>query len=559
MSETLDIVALVQNNPLTRLLGHNYESHIVNKIKEKFNSYDEQLFVANFYCYLNYDTRKDFVIDLDQIWKWLGFGKKSDCKSLLTNNFEENEDFMVSTNHENFAAANSAAKHDNSFAANSGKNHENYFAASAAKKETRGGHNQETILLTIRCFKKLCLKAKTKKSNDIHEYYLNLEELINDIVYEESTILRNQLALKDNQLQLKDQENETTLVNNFDGKPVVYLIQVQPDLIKFGYSNNIKRRIAEHKSDFGKDIVIRTLYETLYNREFEQMIKIRFKKNIIEKNNQTELIQLTSKFTYQHLQNEIEKLKTEVNADLVPRLMKEITELRQKVNELLTPNNLEVINLRAKVADLELQVVNLELQLSRRSDASVSELKAKNAELELQLSKENREAEKLELRKKELDLKYAGYKRFKNNMPHRIENGIEQKFCPGILCREETGEDGQWLELSLFGKSAQNKDGLRNECKKCRCVTERNNYKRSEHENKMSAEELEKSRIGRSLKLRTQIIDGKKICSDCNESKELSEFGTNGKYITGEFKYRSSCNACINSKRKEQRSQLKPE
>ena len=36
----------------------------------------------------------------------------------------------------------------------------------------RGGHNKEKIMLNIKTFKLLCLKAGTKKAGQIHEYYL---------------------------------------------------------------------------------------------------------------------------------------------------------------------------------------------------------------------------------------------------------------------------------------------------------------------------------------------------------------------------------------------------
>ena len=92
--ETVDIVTLVNNNPLTKL-SSDYSSDIIQKIKKNFTDYEQQLFVANFYIYLNYNSHKDFIIDLENVWKWLGFGKKSDCKNLLTNNFIENEDFKI--------------------------------------------------------------------------------------------------------------------------------------------------------------------------------------------------------------------------------------------------------------------------------------------------------------------------------------------------------------------------------------------------------------------------------------------------------------------------------
>lgn len=39
------------------------------------------------------------------------------------------------------------------------------------KKTNRGGHNKESILMTINTFKKFCLKAGTKKAYEIHDYF----------------------------------------------------------------------------------------------------------------------------------------------------------------------------------------------------------------------------------------------------------------------------------------------------------------------------------------------------------------------------------------------------
>jgi len=63
-------------------------------------------------------------------------------------------------------------------------------------KEKWGGHNKQTILLTIKCFKSLCLKAQTKKASEIHEYYMKMEEVLHDIVEEEmelATIIQFQI------------------------------------------------------------------------------------------------------------------------------------------------------------------------------------------------------------------------------------------------------------------------------------------------------------------------------------------------------------------------------
>lgn len=50
------------------------------------------------------------------------------------------------------------------------------------KKSGKGGHNKSIIMMTIKCFKTLCLKAHTKKSTQIHEYYMKMEEIVQEVV-----------------------------------------------------------------------------------------------------------------------------------------------------------------------------------------------------------------------------------------------------------------------------------------------------------------------------------------------------------------------------------------
>jgi len=60
MQTTLDIVNLIDKNSITRL-SKDYESKLLMKIKENFSNNQQQLFVASFYCSLNYDPKKDFI------------------------------------------------------------------------------------------------------------------------------------------------------------------------------------------------------------------------------------------------------------------------------------------------------------------------------------------------------------------------------------------------------------------------------------------------------------------------------------------------------------------
>ena len=151
-SNILDIVELIEKNPITRLTN-TYQGKLITKIKEKFNDNEQHLFVASFYCFLHCDPN-DFVIDLDNVWEWLGFSQKDAAKRVLNKSFKRDIDYKVLLH-----------------------------MLVAQKKEGRGGHNTEKIMLTINAFKRFCLKAGTTKADQIHEYYLHLFSFKTPIFY----------------------------------------------------------------------------------------------------------------------------------------------------------------------------------------------------------------------------------------------------------------------------------------------------------------------------------------------------------------------------------------
>ena len=92
MEKSLNIVELIENNPITRL-SSTYQSKLLTKIQAGFTELEQQMFVSSFYCYLNYHKTDDFVIDLDNVWQWLGFSQKVNAKRVLEKNFTINKDY----------------------------------------------------------------------------------------------------------------------------------------------------------------------------------------------------------------------------------------------------------------------------------------------------------------------------------------------------------------------------------------------------------------------------------------------------------------------------------
>jgi hypothetical protein len=218
--ENLNIAHLIERNSITRL-SKDYENKFLMKIKENFNDKQQQLFVASFYCFLNYDSKKDFVIDFDNVWKWLGFSRKDPAKRLLDKYFTKDVDYKILLHR--------SVENKN-------------------KEETRG-RKEEQIILTINTFKKFCLKAETKKADEVHDYYIKLEELLQETVNEETNELRLQLdnkeqeKMKIEQEMLRIEEENKILIRKYvkktkeiiDSKNVVYLMTTDEGEIKREY------------------------------------------------------------------------------------------------------------------------------------------------------------------------------------------------------------------------------------------------------------------------------------------------------------------------------------
>ena len=64
--EELNIVDLIENNPITKLSG-NYSGKMLTKIQHNFTDFEQQLFVTSFYCYLNsylhQNAKKSWLFD----------------------------------------------------------------------------------------------------------------------------------------------------------------------------------------------------------------------------------------------------------------------------------------------------------------------------------------------------------------------------------------------------------------------------------------------------------------------------------------------------------------
>jgi hypothetical protein len=362
--EALNIVELIENNPITRLSG-TYQNKLLTKIKNNFTDTEQQLFVASFYCFLKYSQRNDFVIDLDNIWKWMGYNQKFKAKFSLEKNFKLDIDYKI------------------------------LLCQPAQQKNVRGGHNKETILLTIRTFKLFCLKAGTEKAAQIHEYYIKMEETLQEVIQEESDELKLQLENKDKELENKDKElenkdkelenkdkelekkdkekdkiREKTLIEQFpnNAQCVYYgiidnLSQSGEKLIKFGNSNNLKNRVVRHKDTYSNFRLVNA-----FKVENKLQIENAIKENQILNKRQRELTINNKKYiellnidglSFTELDKIIQEIITsiEYTPENYEKLLNENKELKKKLNEDKELSELILL----KVENQKLKIDNIKL------------------------------------------------------------------------------------------------------------------------------------------------------------------------------------------------------
>jgi len=323
---SIDIVNLIESNPITKFSG-DYQSKLVEKVKNNFTNYEQQIFLSSFYCYLKYDFKNDFVIDLDNVWKWLGFQQKYHAKYLLEKQFINNKDYKL------FAPE-----------------------PSGAKKSNRGGHNKEIIMLNVETFKKFCLKAGTAKADEIHDYFIKLENIMFEITKEESEELKKQVLQLENKnketekkiIKQKEIDNEKFLLKEYaTSGPLVYIIKVKTFengtyIVKIGESRKgVQSRYNEHKGKYDECLLLHCL-QVDKSKDFEQflhshqIIKSTNVKNLTGHESEKELFLIGTTLTIQ--------MVIKVINDNIDNYNYKVRELLLEIENLKLKNNGQTIN-----------------------------------------------------------------------------------------------------------------------------------------------------------------------------------------------------------------------
>jgi len=591
-NNNLDIIQLIEKNPITRLSTKDYTNRFINKIKDNFTDIQQQMFSASFYCYLNHDNKKDFIIDFDDVWKWAGFARKTNGKTVLEKHFTIEIDYVV----KNIATE----------------------VAVASLEASRGGQNREIIMLTINTFKKFCLKANTKKADEIHDYYIKLEELLLETVQEETNELKLQMEIQNFKLKQQNEKLCKNIKNRLIDKNnpgnSLYIISTNEikDKIKIGSTNNIDTRITELSCGSPERFKILNIYYTNSYRILEETIKKVFSSYRISKNcewYQISVMEKLSTFIEEYItlydkhqecseDNELLDIINEVHNDIIPLNLKKCincNEVQENTNFFRDIDNKYFLE-DCKTCYTAKNMNNTcskqcnncyiikhtyEFDIERTAKDGLSYFcKPCKKDQRVKRKEENKNNEHNMIGKKEcIDCKEYHY--FKMFFANNKKDEPITYFDNCILCyNKDNGESKQCYtckdvkNIIHYNKSAQCKDGLNGTCRDC--------GKKKRSENIQNKRETVEDTIGKkqciTCKENLKLIIFFKIfsensdeyelydecrncytpsslqCNRCHEIKDVNLFGIDSTKTTGR---RSICKSCTNERDRKRREENK--
>jgi prophage antirepressor-like protein len=224
------------------------------------------------------------------------------------------------------------------------------------KIETSGGP-QNVMFLTSRGVYRMLYASKSNIAVKFRDW---VGDILDDIFFNEAIELKKQIDnYHQKLLEMEDvyrMDKHNTLVNSYDKRPVVYLICLGNNRIKYGKSNNLRDRINTHKRVFGEHIVLIYVIESKYNGQLETQLQRN--KQVAQRiinvqdnsgDNHREIIQLDETFTEKELIQTLEYIHRDI--------IFENEEKEKQVTQRLDTLTSDVLNIRMLIRDEVKQAV----------------------------------------------------------------------------------------------------------------------------------------------------------------------------------------------------------
>jgi phage anti-repressor protein len=221
-----------------------------------------------------FDSKEPFPINIEVLIEMKVYDRKDNCKTKLNKNFILNTDFNV----QNLAPENSGARN---------------------LKAMQAGKNKENIMLTVDCFKSMCMLANSEIGKQVKNYYLDLEKIFKEYILRDiqsmqktiETVVNENLKIKSTYSHLAELNDKLRMKRNyhkFKKGNCLYIITDrwrEKDYLKIGYTDNINTRLQTYRTSM-PDVKIEFLLYLTENKILEKCLKLRFATKLIEKNHE---------------------------------------------------------------------------------------------------------------------------------------------------------------------------------------------------------------------------------------------------------------------------------
>ena len=91
--KTINFQELVRTSNTTLSLG--VQTEMIQHLSEEFTSEQQQWYIANLYVYMHYHPTDDYPINLENVYKMIGFANKGNAMKAIKSNFIKEEDYKV--------------------------------------------------------------------------------------------------------------------------------------------------------------------------------------------------------------------------------------------------------------------------------------------------------------------------------------------------------------------------------------------------------------------------------------------------------------------------------
>ena len=281
--------------------------------------------------------------------------------------------------------------------------------------------DKDMIFLTSRGVYRLLYNSKKPIAKQFRKWVGNI---LDDLIFNQGIELKNQLEKYHLELQQKDilliekdvqliEDKEKILLSSYHKESVVYLIKIKDNLYKFGNTDNIKRRLSEHKREINKDIQLIYCIKSSNNLQLENLLK-------------------------DYLKNTEYRNEEIINGKLQTELLK-INDIKVIENKLIELNN-ELLNNKQIILELKAEILELKNKLAKYEKGENDKIFSKEVykhfiQTKLEYNKNSKIELKLLLEQLDNYVKQNNIKFLQENM--YAENGIHNFHGYSSKCKEE--------------------------------------------------------------------------------------------------------------------------